>query len=74
MTKTDTMLRPAELASGFEPVGHSDQGGRPDAVQLQYWREHVYVGHLFSSGFSVIDVRDPHQPRTVGFHPAPTNT
>jgi len=31
MTKTGTMLRPTELAAGFEPVGHSDHGGRPDA-------------------------------------------
>jgi hypothetical protein len=43
-------------------------------MQLQYWRNHVYVGHLFNSGFSVIDVRDPRQPRAVGFHPAPENT
>jgi hypothetical protein len=67
-------LRPAELASGFQPVGHSDQGGRPDAMQLQYWREHIYVGHLFSAGFSVIDVLDPRRPRTVVYHPAPANT
>jgi hypothetical protein len=74
MTRTNPILRSPELATGFEPVGHSDQGGRPDAMQLQYWRDHVYVGHLFSGGFSVIDVRDPRQPRTVGFYPAPPNT
>jgi len=63
-----------DLAIGFQPVGHSDQGGRPDAMQVQYWREHVYVGHLFSGGFSVIDVRDPRSPTAAGFYPAPPNT
>jgi len=74
MNGDDTTMRPPELASGFTQIGHSDQGGRPDAMQLQYWREHVYVGHLFSAGFSVIDVGDPRQPRTVGYYPAPANT
>ncbi|MCS5714187.1 hypothetical protein NVV95_06430 [Herbiconiux sp. CPCC 205716] len=66
--------RPADLEIGFTHVAHSDQGGRPDAMQLQYYRDHVYVGHLFNSGFSVIDVRDPKNPRPAGFHPAPRNT
>jgi len=70
---SDTLARP-ELAIGFELVGHSDQGDRPDAMQLQYWRDHVYVGHLFSGGFSVVDVRDPAVPKAVGFYPAPPNT
>lgn len=59
------VLRQPELVAGFEQVGHSDQGGRPDAMQLQYWRDHVYVGHLFSGGFSVIDVSDPRQRRAT---------
>ncbi len=67
-------LTPADLATGFVHLGHSDQGGRPDAMQLQYWNNHVYVGHLFNSGFSVLDVSNPRAPRTVGFHPAPDNT
>ncbi|AXH35398.1 hypothetical protein DVJ78_08230 [Humibacter sp. BT305] len=67
-------LKPADLATGFSHLGHSDQGGRPDAMQLQYWKGHVYVGHLFSSGFSVIDVSDPRDPKTVTYIPAPENT
>ncbi len=65
---------PAELLVGFRQVGHSDQGGRPDGMQLQYWHEYVYVGHVFSGGFSVIDVRDPAEPQTVHFEAAPANT
>src|SRR5690349_13639354 len=63
-----------ELAHGFTAIGHSDQGGRPDAMQLQYWNNHVYVGHLFSGGFSTIDVADLRSPKTVRFQAAPANT
>ncbi len=70
----ETFLKKPELIEGFRHIGHSDQGGRPDAMQIQYWREHIYVGHLFSGGFSVIDVRDPANPRSGEFVAAPVNT
>ncbi len=73
MSSRPYLSRP-ELIQGFRHIGQSDQGGRPDAMQLQYWREHVYVGHLFSGGFSVLDVQDPSNPRAVEFIPAPPNT
>ena len=65
---------PAEIASGFILLGHSDQGGRPDAMQLQYCGGYIYVGHLFSGGFSVIDARDPRDLKPAGFYPAPADT
>ena len=43
-------------------VGHSDQGGRSDGVQVMVHRGHAYVGHIFSGGFTVVDVRDPKNP------------
>ncbi|AYF99407.1 hypothetical protein D7I47_02445 [Protaetiibacter intestinalis] len=43
-------------------------------MQLQYWKGHVYVGHLFSSGFSIVDVTDPRAPRALGYIAAPENT
>jgi len=70
----DNALRSSELSQRFTHIGHSDQGGRPDAMQVQHWRNHVYVGHLFSSGFSVIDVSSLRAPKTVRFVPAPENT
>ena len=33
-------------------IGHSDQGGRPDGVQIMVHRGYAYVGHIFSKGFS----------------------
>src|SRR5215510_6668312 len=45
-------------------VSHSDQGGRSDA----------YVGHTFSNGITVMDVRDPKHPKVVEFIACPPNT
>jgi hypothetical protein len=39
-------------------IGHCDQGGRPDGVQIMVHRGYAYIGHMFSKGFSVVDVRD----------------
>jgi len=64
----------ADYARGFTPIGHSDQGGRPDAMQMQHYRDHVYVGHVFSAGFTVIDARDPRGLKPRGFYPAPPDT
>jgi hypothetical protein len=51
-------IRP-DYVRNMRLIGHSDQGGRGDGVQLMVNRGFAYVGHMFSKGFSVIDVRDP---------------
>jgi hypothetical protein len=63
-----------DYAKNMRLIGHSDQGGRPDGVQLMVHGGYAYVGHMFSKGFSVIDVRDPRNPRAVAYMPAPHNT
>ena len=55
-------------------IGHSDQGGRPDGVQLMVHRGFAYIGHMVSQGFSVVDVRDPTRPTTVNYIAAPPGT
>ena len=35
-------------------VGHSDQGGKSDGVQIMVHRGYAYIGHIFSKGFSVV--------------------
>jgi hypothetical protein len=53
--------------------GYSDQGGRPDGCQVMVSKGHAYVCHVFGTGLTVIDVRDPRAPKPVGFlpvHPA----
>jgi hypothetical protein len=63
-----------ELARKMRLIGHCDQGGRPDGVQIMVHRGFAYVGHMFSKGFSVIDVRNPAQPKAVRYVPAAMNT
>jgi hypothetical protein len=55
-------------------IGYSDQGGRPDGNQLMVHRGYAYVGHMYSQGISVIDVRNPREPRFVKYMAAPTHT
>src|SRR5437899_1164414 len=55
-------------------VGYSDQGGRCDGVQIMVQRGYAYIGHIFSKGFSVVDVRDPAKPKLVKYVAAPPNT
>jgi hypothetical protein len=63
-----------DYAKNMRLIGHSDQGGRPDGVQLMVHNGYAYIGHMFSKGFSVVDVRDPKNPRPVTYVPAPPNT
>ena len=53
----------------FELVGHTDLGGMGDASQIMVAKGHAYVGHRISRGISVVDVRDPRNPKTVNFLP-----
>ena len=61
-------------ARNMRLLAQSDQGGRPDGVHIMVHRGYGYVGHIFSKGFSVIDLRDPVNPRPVAHVPAPPNT
>ncbi len=64
----------ADHARNMRIVGHSDQGGRADGIQVMVSRGHAYVGHVFSGGFSVIDVHDPKNPVFVRHVPQPAGT
>src|SRR6266700_2660985 len=55
-------------------ISHSDQGGRGDGVQIMVHRGYAYIGHGYSNGISVLDVRDPKNPRPVRFMPCPPDT
>src|SRR3982074_3808923 len=58
------------LSKNITLISQSDQGGRPDGVQLMVHRGYAYIGHIFSNGVSVIDVRDAKNPKPVNFIPA----
>lgn len=63
-----------DFVKNMRLIGYSDQGGREDGVQVMVNKGHAFVGHMFSKGFSVIDVRDPRNPTPVKYVPAPHNT
>ncbi len=63
-----------ESAHNIELVGHSDQGGRGDGIQVMVARGHAYVGTRVSRGINVTDVRDPRHPKPVNFVPTHPNS
>lgn len=63
-----------DYARNLKIIGHSDQGGRPDGVQLMINKGYAFIGHMFSKGFSIVDVRDPRNPKPVTYVAAPKNT
>lgn len=69
-----TTLPTPEYSRNMRLIGHSDQGGRPDGVQLMVHRGYAYIGHMVSQGFSIVDVRDPKNPKAAGYVPAPPGT
>jgi hypothetical protein len=69
-----TALPRPDYARNMRIIGHSDQGGRPDGVQIMVHRGFAYVGHMFSKGWSIVDVRDAKNPRAVNYVPAPPGT
>lgn len=71
---SDAHLPPAEYARNMRLIGYTDQGGRPDGVQVMVNKGYAIVGHMFSQGFSVIDVRDPRNPKPVNYIASPPNT
>lgn len=68
------LLTPS-FARNMRILGHTDQGGgRADGVQIMVHKGHAYIGHIFSKGFSVVDVRDPRAPKPVSYVASPANT
>ncbi len=63
-----------DYSKNLKLLGYSDQGGRPDGVQLMVNKGHAIIGHMFSDGFSVVDCRNPRDPKPTAYIPAPPNT
>ncbi len=66
--------KPDYATKNMKLVGYSDLGGRCDGVQIMVHRGYAYIGHIFSKGFEVVDVRDPKNPKAVKYVAAPPNT
>ena len=71
ISTTEQRAIPAEgIGNRIRHVSYSDIGGRPDSVQVMFNRGHVYVGHMFSNGVTILEAEDPRQLRPVGFFTA----
>jgi hypothetical protein len=55
-------------------VSHSELGSRGDGVQVMVHRGFAYIGHGFSNGITIVDVRDAKNPRVVDFIACPKGT
>jgi hypothetical protein len=71
---SDPPIPPQGIGRRIRHLSYSDQGGRPDGVQVMVNRRHVYVGHMFSDGVTILDAADPRRLKPVGFFTAGVNT
>src|ERR1700733_3644918 len=63
----ENAIPPQGIGRRIRHISYSDIGGRPDSVQGMLNRQHLYVGHMFSNGVTILDAADPRKPRPVGF-------
>src|SRR5918911_2607433 len=66
----DPEIPPEGIAKGIRHISYSDIGGRPDSVQVMVNKNHLYVGHMFSDGLTVLDASNPRELKPVGFFTA----
>ncbi|TDC52750.1 hypothetical protein E1212_07815 [Jiangella ureilytica] len=55
-------------------VGHSDLNGMGDGMHINVRDGYAYFAHQGNGGTSIVDVRDPREPKVVNRIPAPPNT
>jgi hypothetical protein len=67
-------IPPEGIGRRIRHLGYTDQGGRPDGVQIMLNRGHLYVGHMFSDGVTVIDASNPRALKPVNFFTGGANT
>ena len=48
-------------------IAQYDMEGRGDGFQISKKGDYLYMNHFWSSGFSVVDVKDPKNPKVVYF-------
>jgi hypothetical protein len=63
-----------ESAHNISFVGHTDNDGHGDCVQVMVSRGYAYLGTRTSRGVAVTDVRDPRNPKPVNFLPIHPNS
>lgn len=59
---------------GVHWLASSDLGGRPEGLQVVGTGSRLFIAHLFSGGFTEVDISDPRAPRVLSFTPAPAGS
>ena len=70
----DAPIPPEGIGRRIRHLGYSDVGGKPDTVQIMPNRGHLFIGHMFSDGVSVVDASNPRQLRPVHYFKTAENT
>jgi len=65
--QSEADIPPQGIGHRIRHLSYSDQGGRPDAVQVMVNRRHVYVGHMFNNGVTILDASDPRNLKPVHY-------
>jgi hypothetical protein len=66
-TRPEAPIPPEGIGRRIRHLSYSDIGGRPDSVQIMMNRRHLYVGHMFSNGLTILDASDPRRLKPAGF-------
>lgn len=67
-------IPPEGIGHNIRHISYSDQGGRPDGVQIMLNRGYLYVGHMFNDGVTVLDASDPRSLEPVHYFSTAPNT
>ncbi|MFN2645428.1 MAG: LVIVD repeat-containing protein [Burkholderiales bacterium] len=65
--QSEADIPPQGIGQRIRHLSYSDQGGRPDAVQVMVHKRYVYVGHMFSNGLTILDAADPRNLKPVHY-------
>src|SRR5437899_10294017 len=66
-TAQNAPVPPEGIGHKIRHLAYSDIGGRPDSVQIMLNRRHLYVGHMFSNGLTILYDSAPRRLKPVGF-------
>ena len=64
-TKATDPIPPEGIGRRIRHLCYSDCGGKPDTVQIMLNRGHLYVGHMFTDGITVLDASNPRNLKPV---------
>jgi hypothetical protein len=67
-------IPPEGIGRRIRHLGYTDLNGKPDTVQIMFNRGHLFVGHMFTDGVTVLDVSNPRAPRPVHMFITAPNT